>query len=60
MVRSMNTVISVSEMQMPYLAGIQFCISIGARVVCPERARKDNDKHADAVAIAGRLGFDIS
>ena len=28
-------------------------------MVCPERARKDNDKHADAVAMAGRLGFDL-
>ena len=60
MARSMNTVISVSEREMQYSAGIQLFISIGARVVYPERSRKDNDKHADAVAMAGRLGFDIS
>jgi hypothetical protein len=57
MARSMNTVISVSERQMPYSDSIQLCISIGARVACPERARKDNDKHADAVAMAGRAAW---
>ena len=59
MARGMNTVISVSERPMPYSARIQLRISIGARVICLERARIDNDKHADAVAMAGRLGFDL-
>ena len=59
MARGMNTVISVSERPMPYSARIQLCISIGARVIYLERARIDNDKHADAVAMAGRLGLDL-
>ena len=58
--RSMNTVISVSDRPMSCSASIHLCISIGARAICLDGARLDNDKHADAVAMAGRLGFDIS
>jgi hypothetical protein len=57
MARGMNTVISVSQRPMPYSARIQLYIS--TRVICLERARIHNDKHADAVAMAGRIGFDL-
>jgi len=59
MARSMNTVISVSERPMPYSASIQLWISISARVICLERARIDNDEHADKVWMAEQLGVNL-
>ena len=58
MARSMNTVISVSERPMPYSASIQLWISIGARVICLERALR-NDEHADTVGMAEQLGVNL-
>jgi hypothetical protein len=54
----MNTVISVSEMQMPYLAGIQFCISIGAQW----SIRKDRARTMTNMRMRSRwqaAGFDL-
>ena len=59
MARSMNTVISVSDRPMPYSASIHLCISIGARAICLDGVRIDNDKHADAVWMAEQLGVDL-
>jgi len=59
MARSMNTVISVSDRPMSCSASIHLCISIGARAICLDGARIDNDKHADAVRMAEQLGVNL-